>query len=151
MSEKQKVFIRIYRVHDLYAWSLISADEEERVEASCTTHLPTEGLAADVAQRTAQVNGWEVVDEEDYAIGEALDKLYDHLETKFKPAAGPWMRLEDAPWAKDGRGVLVDYKGVPRVASWHEQAEVWFIAGGIKHLESDPDRVAKINMEESKR
>ena len=68
-----------------------------------------------------------------------------------QPAAGPWVRLEDAPWAKDGHSILGDWGGSPVVAYWDATNALWSLREA-KYItqETDPDRVAKINMEGAK-
>lgn len=62
-----------------------------------------------------------------------------------KPAAGPWMRLEDAPWAKDGHSILGDWEGEgPNVAYWDDVEEAWCAQDGDYLTEDNPVRVAEI-------
>lgn len=64
-----------------------------------------------------------------------------------KPAAGPWVKIEDAPWAKDGHSILGDWGGEPKIASWDDKTEVWYTDSFCDYTATNPDRVARINME----
>lgn len=61
----------------------------------------------------------------------------------MKHATGEWTKLEDAPWAKDGRMVLGWWRAAV-TASYDAERGFWVFSSGVCKT-YDPDYVAEIH------